>query len=266
MSKFNDPQYLKNNQYHDASNLDARVVIHQRFSTNPYGWFKWVFDHLLKLPQNARILELGCGHANLWKENVDRIPAGWNITLSDLSPGMVDAAWRNLVVTGRPFKFEEIDAQSIPYAAEMFDAVVANHMLYHLHNRPKGLADIKRVLKPGGCLFAATVGEQHLKEMNDWMSRVSEDRLSTVSHLPFQLETGAEELREYFARVTMEWYSDNLEVTEIEPIVAYIRSGFSSEDIIESELVKLQQELKSELAQKGKIFITKDAGLFKAVK
>jgi ubiquinone/menaquinone biosynthesis C-methylase UbiE len=165
MSKFNDPQYLKNNQYHDASNLDARVVIHQRFSPNPYGWFKWVFDHLLKLPQNARILELGCGHANLWKENVDRIPAGWNITLSDLSPGMVDAAWRNLVVTGRPFKFEEIDAQSIPYAAEMFDAVVANHMLYHLHNRPKGLADIKRVLKPGGCLFAATVGEQYLKEM-----------------------------------------------------------------------------------------------------
>ena len=266
MSKFTDPQYLKNNQYRDASNLDARVVIHQRFSTNPYGWFRWVFDHLLRLPQNARILELGCGHANLWKENEDRIPAGWNITLSDLSPGMVDAAWRNLVVTGRSFKFEEIDAQSIPYVAETFDAVVANHMLYHLPDRPKGLSEIKRVLKPGGCLYAATVGEQHLKEMNDWMSRVSEDRRSIVSHLPFLLETGTEELREYFASVTMEPYSDNLEVTEIEPIVAYIRSSFSSENIIESELVKLQQELESELVQKGKIFITKDSGLFKAVK
>ena len=266
MSKFTDPQYLKNNQYRDASNLDARVVIHQRFSTNPYGWFRWVFDHLLRLPQNARILELGCGHANLWKENEDRIPAGWNITLSDLSPGMVDAAWRNLVVTGRSFKFEEIDAQSIPYVEETFDAVVANHMLYHLPDRPKGLSEIKRVLKPGGCLFAATVGEQHLKEMNDWMSRVSEDRRSIVSHLPFRLETGTEELREYFASVTMEPYSDNLEVTEIEPIVAYIRSSFSSENIIESELVKLQQELESELVQKGKIFITKDSGLFKAVK
>ncbi|HEX9839245.1 MAG TPA: class I SAM-dependent methyltransferase, partial [Anaerolineales bacterium] len=104
MSKFTDQQYLKTDQYRDSSNLDARVVIHQRFSTNSYGWFKWVFDTLADLPNNARILELGCGHALLWKENVNRIPAGWNITLSDLSSGMLDAAWRNLVVTGRAFK------------------------------------------------------------------------------------------------------------------------------------------------------------------
>ncbi len=266
MSNFTDSQYLKDNQYRDSKNLDARVIIHQRFSTNPYGWFIWVFDRLLTLPKDARILELGCGHANLWRENADRIPAGWKVTLSDLSSGMVDASWRNLVVTGRPFKFEEIDAQSIPYAAETFDAVVANHILYHLPDRPKGLSEIKRILKPGGCLFASTVGEQHLKEMNEWISRISEDRLSVISHLPFLLETGADQLREYFVRVTMERYSDNLEVTEVDPVIAYIRSGFSSEDIIEPKLVKLQQELESELAQNGKIFITKDSGLFKAVK
>lgn len=266
MSKFTDEEYLKDDQYRDSKNLDTRVIIHQRFSTNPYGWFKWVFDHLLALPENARIMELGCGHANLWKENADRIPTGWKVTLSDLSPGMVDAAWRNLVVTGRPFKFEEFDAKSIPYKAETFDAVIANHMLYHLPDRPKGLSEIKRVLKPGGCLFATTIGEQHLKEMNDWMLRVSEDRLSAIFHLPFLLETGADQLQEYFTSVTMERYSDDLEVTEIEPVIAYIRSGFSSEDIIEPKLIKLQQELESVLAQKGKIFITKDSGLFKAVK
>ena len=59
---------------------------------NPYGWFRWVFDALVKLPADARLLELGCGHGLLWKENIDRIPAGWHITLSDLSPGMLDAA------------------------------------------------------------------------------------------------------------------------------------------------------------------------------
>lgn len=266
MSKFTDSQYLKNDQYRDSSNLDARVFIHQRFSTNSYGWFKWVFDRLLILPRDAAILELGCGHANLWKENAGRIPPGWNITLSDLSPGMLDAAWRNLVVSDRAFRFEEIDAQSIPYGDETFDAVIANHMLYHLPDRPKGLAEIKRVLKPDGRLFASTIGVDHLKEMNAWMSRISEDRLSALSHLPFQLETGAEQLRGYFSGVTMERYNDDLEVTEIEPVIAYIRSGFSSEDIVESEFAKLQQELKSELAQKGKIFITKDSGLFLAVK
>ncbi|HLE89846.1 MAG TPA: class I SAM-dependent methyltransferase, partial [Anaerolineales bacterium] len=173
MSKFTDQQYLKTDQYRDSTNLEARVVIHQRFSTNSYGWFKWVFDTLAKLPGNARILELGCGHALLWKENVNRIPAEWNITLSDLSSGMLDAAWRNLVVTGRAFKFEEIDAQSIPYGDETFDAVVANHMLYHVPDRPKAIAEVHRVLKPGGRLIATTIGYGHLKELNEWLRRAS---------------------------------------------------------------------------------------------
>ena len=45
---------------------------------------------------------------------------------------MVDAAWRNLVVTGRAFKYEQIDAQSIPYQDETFDIIIANFMLYHV--------------------------------------------------------------------------------------------------------------------------------------
>jgi methylase of polypeptide subunit release factors len=107
VSKFSDQQYLKSDQYKDSSNLDARVEIHKRFSVNLYGWMTWVFDRLLKLPEDAKILELGCGPGYLWVENADRIPARWNITLSDLSSGMLDAAWRNLVVTGRAFQFKD---------------------------------------------------------------------------------------------------------------------------------------------------------------
>ncbi len=90
MSKFTDQQFLKTDQYRDSTNLDARLEIHRRFSTNSYGWFNWIFDTLLKLSANAIILELGCGPAYLWKECSHRIPAGWDITLSDLSSGMVE--------------------------------------------------------------------------------------------------------------------------------------------------------------------------------
>ena len=54
MSKFTDQNYLKTDQYKDSSNLDARVAIHQRFSTNPYGWFNWVFDAVSKLPAECK--------------------------------------------------------------------------------------------------------------------------------------------------------------------------------------------------------------------
>jgi ubiquinone/menaquinone biosynthesis C-methylase UbiE len=266
MSKFTNQQYLKTDQYKDSSNLDARAAIHQRFSTNPYGWMNWVFDHLLKLPEDANILELGCGPGYLWKENSSRIPTGWRITLSDLSSGMLDAAWRNLVVTGRAFQFKEIDAQSIPFEEGTFDAVIANHMLYHVPDRPKAMAEIKRVLKPGGTLIATTVGENHMKQMNDWLSQASGGELQGVFALPFILENGAEQLQEFFGSVTLSRYDDNLEVTLAEPIFAYIRSGISASDLQEDELAKLRLDLEKELQEKGKILISKDSGLFEAVK
>src|SRR5258706_14749102 len=55
MSKFIDQQYLTTDQYKDASNLNARILIHKRFSTNLYGWFNWVFDTLGRLPLVAYI-------------------------------------------------------------------------------------------------------------------------------------------------------------------------------------------------------------------
>lgn len=266
MSKFTDQQYLKNDQYKDSSNLDARVVIHQRFSTNPQGWMNWVFDHLLKLPEDAKILELGCGPGYLWKENAHRIPAGWRITLSDLSSGMLDAAWRNLVVTGRAFQFKEIDAQSIPFEDESFDAVIANHMLYHVPDKPKALTEIKRVLKPGRRFFATTVGRGHMDEVNGRLQEISRVRFIRVAVESFTLENGAEQLKPYFSEVSMSRYEDGLRVTELEPLIAYVRSMVAASDLQEDKLEILRQEFKTRLEENGEILVTKASGLFEAVK
>jgi len=265
-TQFTNPDYLKTDQYRDSSNLDARAAIHQRFSTNPYGWFNWVFDALNKLPGNAKILELGCGPAYLWKARIERIPSGWNVTLSDLSPGMVDAAWRNLVVTGRNFKFEETDAQSIPYSNGTFDAVIANHMLYHVPDRKKALTEIRRALKADGRLFATTVGDHHLKEISAWLSRATNKNDLARFTQPFLLENGLGQLQEFFAKVELSRYDDNLRVTEVEPIMAYIRSGIRAVNFSETEMAKIEKELCEQLERDGEIFITKDSGMFEAQK
>lgn len=266
MSRLTDQHYLKSDQYKDSGNLDARVVIHQRFSLNPYGWFRWVFDALLRLPEDARILELGCGHGLLWKENADRIPAGWSITLSDLSPGMLDAAWRNLVVTGRAFQFKEIDAQSIPFEDETFDAVIANHMLYHVPDRAKAILEIERILKPGGRFLATTVGQNHMHEIVDWFRRIHVDNVWESFVIPFTLENGLEQLKPYFSQVASSRYEDHLHVTEIQPLMDYILSGIRVKELPENKLAGLRSDLENELKEKGRIFITKDSGLFEAIK
>lgn len=266
MTKFSDQEYLRAHQYKDASNLNARVAIHKQFSTNPYGWMNWVFDQLLKLPEDANILELGCGPGYLWQESISRIPAGWRITLSDFSPGMLDAAWRNLVVTGRAFQFQEIDAQSIPLEEESFDAVIANHMLYHVPDRPKALGEIRRVLKSGGHLFATTIGQNHLKEMANWIRQVNPGTEFFSFGSPFTLENGLDQLREFFPQVHLFRYPDALHVTDIKSIIAFILSTSHAAEVSEEKLADLEKELEQELAEKGKIFISKDSGLLEATK
>jgi ubiquinone/menaquinone biosynthesis C-methylase UbiE len=262
---FTDPNYLKFNQYRDSSNLDARAAIHQRFSTNPYGWFHWVFDRLSALPENARILELGCGPGYLWKECGQPIPASWNITLSDLSPGMVDAAWRNLVVIGRNFKFEQIDAQSIPYPNETFDAVIANHMLYHVPDRKKALSEIKRVLKADGRLFASTLGKDHMREMWERLEHVAPVTRETITSA-FTFENGTAQLQEFFPRVELSCYEDNLRVTDVSAIVAYVRSMTSTAEFSEGQFLSIEREFAEAMKKNGEIFITKASGLFLAQK
>jgi hypothetical protein len=66
--------------------------------------------------------------------------------------------------------------------------------------------------------------------------------------------------------VTLSRYEDNLHVTEIEPMMAYVRSSLRAADLSEAELAKVRVDLENELKEKGRIFITKDSGLFEAVK
>ncbi len=266
MPKFTDPTYLQTDQYRNADNLNARIVLHERFSTNPRGWFPWMWDVLAELPAEAKVLELGCGSGAMWMACPERIPAGWSITISDFSAGMLDSAWRNLVTLGRGFKFEQIDAQSIPYPDETFDLVIANSMLYHVPDRPKALGEIRRVLRPGGHLVAATSGVNHLKEMDEWFRSTKSDMDFSAVANPFTLENGLKQLRPFFSQIEIRRYEDGLRITEIPPLMAYLRSTSRVGAAPEAVFAKLEQELTAELQAKGEIFVTKDSGLFLARK
>ena len=61
-------------------------------------------------------------------------------------------------------------------------------------------------------------------------------------------------------------YEDNLVVTEIKPVMDYLRSGIRVAELSEDELTSLQMDLEKELKENSSIFITKDSGLFEAIK
>lgn len=269
MEHFTDPSYLRNEQYRDASNLEHRVALHERFSTNPTGWLPWVFGQF-ELPQNARILEVGCGPGMLWAANDAHVVASWRIMLTDFSVGMVAEAKGRTAAAGR-FSYACLDVQQIPFLVESFDVVIANHMLYHVPDVDQALCEIARVLGPQGTLYAATNGESHLREMAELVKeagglQVSRDEEGLNRGLRnFSLQTGGEKLARHFNDLELRHYPDSLRVTDPEAIVAFVQSSSSSAFRLHpGQLPELRKVLAREMGTRGAIEISKAPGLFVA--
>ena len=263
MSKIIDQTYLLNEQYKDATNLDARIRLHLLFSTNKYGWQRWCFDQYT-LPADVHVLEIGCGPAHLWTTNIDRVPSGWRITLSDFSSGMLEQARRNLGNHAAMFRFEIADAQQLPFEADTFAAVIANHMLYHVPDRSQALSEMQRVLKPGGVVYLATNGLSHLRELYELEKRFDptiDFGWSKTAHESFSLDEGGPEIECFFQNVRVVRYEDALNITQAEPLVSYILSMMAT-PVLQQRWAGLQRFIEHELKRQGVIHITKESGMF----
>lgn len=242
-------------QYATDANLRARIDLHQRFSTAQEDWHRWLFDRVAP-PVGARILELGCGPAEFWKRNLDRIDPSWQLTLTDLSPGMIDAARG---VLGDRAEYAVADAQELPFADESFDVVLASHMLYHVPDRPRALAEIRRVLVPGGAFHAAANGDGHMRQLDEL---VADDWDFTRHGDLFGLENGIAQLEAFFVDVGEERMESRLEVSEVEPLVAYVASSSTFNGDIE----RIRRDAEATFARDGAFRIEAHPGVLHARK
>jgi SAM-dependent methyltransferase len=141
-------------------------------------------------------------------------------------------------------------------------------MLYHVPDLPRALSEIQRVLKPGGRLYATTVGREHMQEMDRLVKQALPDISwqSMGQRLPFLLENGHELLAPFFSPVALFTYEDALEVTESEALIAYVRSVPSGSRLREDQVDRLRATIQRELAAYGTIHITNASGMFAATK
>ncbi|HKC78175.1 MAG TPA: methyltransferase domain-containing protein [Gaiellaceae bacterium] len=247
-------------QYATNANLRARIALHDCYSRTPVSYPHWIFDGY-SFGDEADVLEVGCGDGNIWRENLERIPPGWRLTLTDFSSGMVDAA---RAVLGDRAKYAVADAQDIPFPDESFDAVIANHMLFHIEDRPQALGEIARVLRPGGKFRATTIGRKHLHELRELVPPQPESQWARVRER-FMIEQVADELAPFFVHVEIERVPgpEDLEVTDLEILLDFVRSRG---DVEEEDLEPLRRAYEREFAERGFFTVSRASARVRADK
>lgn len=94
----------------------------------------------------ADILDAGCGTGGLIKYLQQRVPA-WRMTGVDLAPLACELS---RLRTGG--KVREASLTNLPFTDDEFAAVVSADVLYHIEDDARALAELARVLRPGGVL------------------------------------------------------------------------------------------------------------------
>lgn len=243
-------------QYQTPNNLNTRISIHAKYSTNHQPFGDWIMSHY-EIRPGHRILELGCGTGDMWKGNLDILKSGVKLTLTDFSPGMLEMAKRS---TAHPqVDYRIVNIQDIPYEDGSFDMVIANMMLYHVPDLHKGLSEVRRVLKPGGKFYCATYGEQGIMEF------VNESLRDLGIHgevgKTFTLQNGASILGAHFRNVQMCTREDGLAVTCVEDFVDYVLSMSSLTGITDGCRDSLRQAFEKKIIN-GILYVPKEYGMF----
>ncbi len=128
-----------------------------RTSVNPprFDYFRGVLIDRLRLdPRALRVLDVGCG-GGLLSEAFAAL--GCRVTGIDRSAPTLGAARAHAVTSGLDIAYLEASAESLPFDAQQFDVVCCCDVLEHVDDLDKVVAEIARVLEPGGVFFFDTI-------------------------------------------------------------------------------------------------------------
>ena len=256
--------YLRDVQYRDSSRLAARARLHVKYGTAAVAWFPWLATQV-DWPESARVLEVGCGAGWMWAEAAARLPTDLDLTLTDLSPGMVTEAVDRVGSLGRYRRTagRVADVQELPFRSGTFDVLVANYVLHHVPDAGRAVGEMARVLRPGGMAVVACVGDGHLAELRQIRTEVFGEQWANAITGSFGASAGAHLLPSRFGRVEWRPYDDRLDCSDPDDVLAYLASTPPVEDADDDHQSRVAAAVQARFdAGGGRLRVSKDTGLF----
>ena len=264
MGKRADTKYLREVAYADPSGLAARAGLYD--FQEPY--IDIVAEAIGILgPLDRRVVgDVGCGSGRYLGALRQ---AGARIVGVDLSVGM-------LAGVVEPAPLVAADSQSLPLADASFDAVMMMHMLYHVPDPSRALAEAARVLRPGGTLLVATNGHRHLAQMNElWLPLLDRTGLRASledTGLVNQRVTADDAQRliaAQFGDPDTKWLCSSVVVTDPAPVVRHAASTTAAQavgDQRDALVDELTRRIASEIRRNGRFTITTEVAFVTTTK
>jgi SAM-dependent methyltransferase len=158
-----DDRTVLEDQYGGTGPLGARQAL-WRLRTGPP--LRTIVLDRAGLTGAERIADVGCGNGIYLAELRRRGHAGPVVGL-DRSPGMAGHSRAHAATV-------VADAQALPLGDDSVDVVLSLHMLYHVPDVPRAVAELRRVLRPGGTAMVATNGTGHTAEAKQLLTTAAD--------------------------------------------------------------------------------------------
>ncbi len=156
-----------------------------------------ILDLILPAADALEALDIGCGTGFLSLELAFR---GHRVTGVDFAPSMIAQAQKKAAERQAAIRYEEADAEQLPFTAASFDIAVSRHLLWTLPHPDDAMDEWIRVLRPGGRLIVvdsqADVSASPEPLDN---ARRSPEYAATGDRLPFVSGWPREEIERLFA-------------------------------------------------------------------
>jgi SAM-dependent methyltransferase len=214
---------LTRSAYADDRHLRSRMAIYRYAEAPPSpGWrispVAWDGTQV--------VADVGCGNGFDLRQLVPGGRCRHAFGL-DLSSGMLRTLEELARSSGR-LTLIQADVQRLPLRDGGVDVALAMHMLYHVPDLPAAVAELRRIVKPGGTLLASTNSENGMAEVHGLLDAAVADVLGRpVRAQPgnsFTTETGAVVLATAFSDVTLHRHELPLAIPSAEPVVTYLDS------------------------------------------
>ena len=122
--------------------------------------------------EGARVLDVAGGTADLARLFAKRVGDSGQVVLTDINGAMLTVGRDRLLDEGRLLPAVQCNAESLPFPARSFDCVSIAFGLRNVTRKDVALAEMRRVLKPGGVALILEFSQvwQPLRPVYDWYS------------------------------------------------------------------------------------------------